>query len=339
MSITSRRPIVVPSAMPVVRTSCADGVEDEDGPPARPLVSVIIPCYNQAHFVRHAIESVRAQTYPGVELILVNDGSTDDVESVVAGFPWVRSISQENRGLAAARNIGLARCRGDLVVFLDADDRLLPGAVETGVRLLAADPSLGFVAGHSRFITSEGTPLPTEQPLRGAEDPYVALLRRNSIRNPAMVMFRRSALDQAGGFDSRVDACADYEMYLRISRSHPVGFHTAVVAEYRKHGGNMSGNAALMIRQLLFVMREQRPHLTNRAHHEAFRAGRRNIREYYGDLLANQIRERLRTRSGWSDTLADVATLIQCHPRGAAEHVCRKLLCVWRGDETTTQPT
>jgi glycosyltransferase involved in cell wall biosynthesis len=332
MSITPRRPIVVQSPTSV------DGVED--GPPAaRPLVSVIIPCYNQAHFVRHAIESVRAQTYPDVELILVNDGSTDDVESVAAGFPWVRCISQENRGLAAARNIGLARCRGDLVVFLDADDRLLPEALEIGVRLLTADPSLGFVAGHSRFITTEGTPLPTEQPLRGGEDPYLALLRRNSIRNPALVMFRRRVLDQAGGFDSRVDACADYEMYLRISRSHPVGFHTAVVAEYRKHGGNMSGNAALMIRQLLFVMREQRSHLTNRAHREAFRAGRRNIREYYGDLLANQIRERLRTRSGWSRTLADVATLIRWHPRGAAEHAYRKVLCVWRRSDTTTQPT
>jgi glycosyltransferase involved in cell wall biosynthesis len=332
MSITPRRPIVVQSPTSV------DGVED--GPPAaRPLVSVIIPCYNQAHFVRHAIESVRAQTYPDVELILVNDGSTDDVESVAAGFPWVRCISQENRGLAAARNIGLARCRGDLVVFLDADDRLLPEALEIGVRLLTADPSLGFVAGHSRFITTEGTPLPTQQPLRGGEDPYLALLRRNSIRNPALVMFRRRVLDQAGGFDSRVDACADYEMYLRISRSHPVGFHTAVVAEYRKHGGNMSGNAALMIRQLLFVMREQRSHLTNRAHREAFRAGRRNIREYYGDLLANQIRERLRTRSGWSRTLADVATLIRWHPRGAAEHAYRKVLCVWRRSDTTTQPT
>jgi glycosyltransferase involved in cell wall biosynthesis len=332
MSITPRRPIVVQSPTSV------DGVED--GPPAaRPLVSVIIPCYDQAHFVRHAIESVRAQTYPDVELILVNDGSTDDVESVAAGFPWVRCISQENRGLAAARNIGLARCRGDLVVFLDADDRLLPEALEIGVRLLTADPSLGFVAGHSRFITTEGTPLPTEQPLRGGEDPYLALLRRNSIRNPALVMFRRRVLDQAGGFDSRVDACADYEMYLRISRSHPVGFHTAVVAEYRKHGGNMSGNAALMIRQLLFVMREQRSHLTNRAHREAFRAGRRNIREYYGDLLANQIRERLRTRSGWSRTLADVATLIRWHPRGAAEHAYRKVLCVWRRSDTTTQPT
>lgn len=338
MRIARRRPSVVPSAIPTVRDSCGD--TSNDGPCAgRPLVSVIIPCYNQAHFVADAIESVRGQTYPDVEVILVNDGSTDDVESVVAGFPFVRCIRQENRGLAAARNAGLAGCRGGLLVFLDADDRLLPEAVETGVRLLTADPSLGFVAGHSRFITSDGTPLPTEQPLRGAEDPYVSLLRRNSIRNPALVMFRRRVLAEAGGFDSRVDACADYEMYLRISRSHPVGFHTAVVAEYRKHGGNMSGNAALMIRQLLFVMREQRPHLTNRAYREAFRAGRRNIREYYGDLLANQIRERLRTRSGWSGTFADLATLIRCHPRGAAEHACRKMLCVWRGGATTTQPT
>ena len=205
-----------------------------------PLVSVVIPSYNHAHFLGAAIASAIAQTSHPVEVIVVDDGSIDDTEAVARAFPQVRYIRQENRGLAAARNTGLAYCQADLVVFLDADDRLLPGGLEMGAQLLQADPDLGFVAGHSRFITGDGVPLPTQQPVRSDEDPYIALLRRNTIRNPAMVMFRRSVLDKVGSFDSRVDACADYDMYLRISRTHPVRFHDGLVAEYRKHGQNMS---------------------------------------------------------------------------------------------------
>jgi len=306
-----------------------------------PLISVVIPCYNQAHFLGEAIASVVAQGYPHIEIVLVDDGSLDDPAAVAAAFPGVRCIRQENRGLAAARNRGLAECHGEMVVFLDADDKLLPGAVEAGVRLLTREPSVAFAAGHSELITGDGVPMPTQQPVRSSsDDPYIALLRRNSIRNPAMVMFRRQALEQAGGFDSRVDACADYEMYLRLSRMLPVRFHTTLVAQYRKHGGNMSKDAALMLQQLRVVLRDQRPHLVTPDRRKAFREGRQNIREYYGDLLANQIRDRLRSRSGWLRTCADVSTLLRCHPRGVVAHGYRKLISLWRGTrESTIQQT
>jgi glycosyltransferase involved in cell wall biosynthesis len=301
-----------------------------------PLVSVVIPCYNQARFLCEAIESARAQTYPAVEIVVVDDGSSDDTSAVAAQYPSVRCIRQENRGLAAARNAGCAGSRGALTVFLDADDRLLPEAIDTGVRLLASDPSLGFVAGYSRFISGDGRPLPTDQPSRAGTNPYLALMRRNSIRNPAMVMFRRRVLDEMGGFDSRIDACADYDMYLRISRRHAVAFHDSVVAEYRKHADSMSNDAALMLRQLHAVMRAQRAHLVTRAHRDAFRAGRRQIREYYGDRLATQIRDRCRARTGWLRAIKEASTLIRCHPLGAVEHARRKIVCWWRGGEASS---
>ena len=298
-------------------------------PGSTPLVSVVIPCYNQARFLGDAIRSVHQQTCRDVEVIVVNDGSTDETAEVAAQFPDVRVITQDNRGLSAARNAGLAHSRGELIVFLDADDRLLPGAIETGAALLRADRGLAFAAGYSRFIAADGTPLPTEQPVRTADHPYRALMRRNSIRNPAMVMFRRAAIEETGGFDATVDACADYEIYLRLSRRHPVRLHEAVVAEYRKHGTNMSLDAALMLRQLCIVLRRQRPHLTDpetrRAHHD----GVRNVQRYYGDRLATQIRLRIRTRSGWLGMLRDVAALLRWHPRGAFEHALRKG-SVWR---------
>src|SRR5215203_2741551 len=156
------------------------------GTVAGPLVSVVIPCHNQARFLADGVESVLAQRYRPVEIIVVNDGSTDDTAEVAARYPEVRHIVQDNRGLAEARNRGLLHSRGALLVFLDADDRLLPHALGRGAALLAADPALGFVAGQSRFIASDGSPLPTGQPARPPGDGYLSLLRRNSIRNPAM---------------------------------------------------------------------------------------------------------------------------------------------------------
>lgn len=294
-----------------------------------PLVSVVIPSYNHAQFIAEAIESVLSQDYARIEVAVVDDGSTDGTPAIVANYPAVRYLAQENRGLAAARNAGLALCSGELVVFLDADDRLLPGAIATGARVLAGNPSLGFTAGYSRFITREGIPQSTSQPVRSGDDAYVALLRRNSIRNPAMVMFRRDVVDEVGGFDSAVDACADYELYLRISRDHPVAFHDQVVAEYRKHGANMSDDSALILRQLQVVMRRQRRYLVTRARRDAFQDGRRNICTYYGDRIVSQARARVRTRTGWSRTTRDLATLIWCHPAGALEHARRKI-GVWR---------
>ena len=92
----------------------------------RPLVSVVIPCFNQAHFLVEAIESVRDQIYSNVELVVVDDGSADNSFEVAGRYPDIRRLRQSNRGVAAARNLGFAESRGTLVVFLDADDRLLP---------------------------------------------------------------------------------------------------------------------------------------------------------------------------------------------------------------------
>src|SRR5918995_1252705 len=112
------------------------------------LVSVVIPCYNQAHFLVEAIESVLAQSYPRFEIVVVDDGSTDDTSEVAARYPGVRYVYQNNQGVSAARNSGLARSEGEYVVFLDADDRLLPEALEAGLRCLEARPECAFVSGY-----------------------------------------------------------------------------------------------------------------------------------------------------------------------------------------------
>lgn len=300
------------------------------------LVSVVIPCFNYAHFLDQAIQSAVDQDYPAIEVIVVNDGSTDDPAAIVSRFPHVRYVTQENRGLAAARNVGLSHCRGELVVFLDADDRLRPGAIAAGARLLEANPDLGFAAGFSTLISGVGLAQPTvNRPGCEGSDAYMSLLRRNTIRNPGTVLFRRQLVEAAGGFTSGVDACADYDLYLRISRNHPVVFHDAVVAEYRKHGHNMSDNSAQMLRQALAVLRRQRPHLVTRELRHAYRDGTRNIRIYYGDELVTQIRSRIRRRSEWWQLLRDLAVLSWYHPGGAMEEAGRKIATLWKGRDAT----
>src|SRR5690606_15764736 len=122
-----------------------------------PLVSIVIPCYNHARFLGEAIESALGQTYPRVEVVVVDDGSTDDTAAVVVRYPAVRYVRQANAGLAAARNAGLRASTGELLVFLDADDRLTPGALEEGLRCLRARPECAFVYGAYRWIEADGT--------------------------------------------------------------------------------------------------------------------------------------------------------------------------------------
>jgi hypothetical protein len=122
-----------------------------------------------------------------------------------------------------------------------------------------------------------------------------------------------------------VDACADYDMYLRVSRHFPVAFHDVVVAEYRRHGENMSLDPARMLRQMTSVLNKHRQHIRgDAARRAALDQGRLNVQEYYGDQLAQRIRTRVRARSGWLRAAADVARLLVLYPRGLIANAWRK---------------
>src|SRR5215212_8886473 len=135
-----------------------DSQKEQEGV-ASPLVSVVIPCYNQAHFLGEAIESVLAQSHPNFEIIVVDDGSPDDTSEVAARYPGVRLVRQENQGLSGARNAGLARSEGEYVVFLDSDDRLLPEALEAHLEHLETRPECAFVSGYYKLMADDGSPL------------------------------------------------------------------------------------------------------------------------------------------------------------------------------------
>jgi glycosyltransferase involved in cell wall biosynthesis len=118
------------------------------------LVSVIIPCFNQGHFLATAIESVLQQTYPLVEVLVIDDGSQDTTQAIAARYASVRYFYQPNQGLAAARNTGLGRSQGTYLLFLDADDWLYPQAIALNIRYLEQNPGVAFVAGAYELVDS-----------------------------------------------------------------------------------------------------------------------------------------------------------------------------------------
>jgi glycosyltransferase involved in cell wall biosynthesis len=287
------------------------------------LISVVIPCYNQAHFLGDAIASVWQSATRDVEVIVVDDGSTDSTARVGSSFAGTRLISGPNRGLAHARNRGLAESAGKYLVFLDADDMLTRGALDIGVAELAAHPTAALVSGRCRIIDEDGGPLHSPEQARVERDHYKELLRHNYIWMPAMAMIRREAIERVGGFDHTANAAADYSLYLRIARTHTVHDHAQVVALYRKHSSNMSRNSARMLQETLTVLRRERPFIAGDPRLlEAYYEGWNRWRELYGAHIVDEIRADMRNRS-WR-ALRNVAALGWLHPRAAIRQVGRK---------------
>jgi glycosyltransferase involved in cell wall biosynthesis len=223
----------------------------------RELVSVIIPCYNQAAYLGEAIESILEQTYQHFEIIVVDDGSTDETAEVAGRYERVRVVRQENRGLSGARNRGIEESRGEMLVFLDADDRLKRGGLEAGIKALRKHADCALVFGHCQFIAPDGSPLATQRGGFSEDDFYLVLLQYNCINMPAVAMYRRSLFDTVKGFDSSLDASADYDIYLRIAREHKIACHHELVAEYRQHADQMSRDPVLMLKSVMATLGSQ----------------------------------------------------------------------------------
>lgn len=266
-----------------------------------PLVSVIIPCYRQAHYLAEAIESVIAQTYPHVEVVVIDDGSPDNATEVAARYPGVRCISQPNRGVSEARNLGIRMSNGSFLIFLDADDRLRPEAIEIGLDCFTRHPEVAFVSGRLRFIGADGGTLHERQGHTVDREHYAAMLRRNYISAPCAAICRRGVFESVKGFNPSLSVVADYDFYLRVLRQFPAWADDREVAEYRRHGLGLSTHSGQMLREALTVMRSQRRHLNGDATlTRAYRGGLRFWKTVAADLIAREI------RTAWQDgRLAD----------------------------------
>ena len=285
------------------------------GASGQALVSVIIPCYNGERYLEEAIESALAQTHQAVEIIVVDDGSTDNSSEIALRSP-VRYIRQENRGLTESRNLGIRMSRGSFVVFLDADDRLKPEAIETGLRVLAQRSDCAMAVGDHLFVSRDGSYVADSRKPCLQSSHYEELLKSNFIEMIASVLFRRSVLVEIGGFNNTLRVAEDYELYLRIARVHQICCHPTVVAEYRWHHANASHNSELMLRMTLQVLRSQAPYVRrDRRRLLAFLEGVRNWRKQYGRQLTMEL-----ARSSGDFRGAPLARklllLLDCYPQG-----------------------
>jgi glycosyltransferase involved in cell wall biosynthesis len=185
-----------------------------------PTVSVVVPAYNAAAFVRRAVDSVLAQTWASRELLVVDDGSTDGTLDVLASYgERLRVLTQANAGPAAARNHGLRAARARYVAFLDADDRWLPAKLERQVALLESRPEIGFCSTATRVVTEAGDPA-GDWPCTAIEG---SLLETLFVRSAAVsgstsgVLARRELLLAADGFDEALRGFEDPDLWIRLA--------------------------------------------------------------------------------------------------------------------------
>jgi len=217
---------------------------------AETLVSVIIPCYNQARYLGEALESVFKQTYELIEVIIVDDGSTDDIAGALepyAGHSTLSVIRQENRGLAAARNRGLAAAHGSLVQFLDADDWLHASKIAWQAALLASNQEVGLVYS-DYYLVYRDRDLCEQDTVgdRCAEPENPDLFMTWWIQGvfpPCAALVRKAWIARAGGFNTSLLAYADYEFWLRLSAlGCRACYLPARLAYYRQHESSISAD-------------------------------------------------------------------------------------------------
>jgi glycosyltransferase involved in cell wall biosynthesis len=296
----------------------------------QPLISVIIPCYNQAKYLGEAIESVLRQSYNNFEIIVVDDGSTDDTQEVARSYEKVECVVQANRGLAEARNAGMRASKGEYLVFLDADDRLMARAIEAGASALDARPDCAFAYGHVRLIGADGLLLSVPEQAVIENDHYVELLRHNFIWTLGSVMYRRDKFMEAGGFNPSINASADYDMNIRLASKFEVHCHGEVILEYRKHDQNMTRSFKTMLKSAVTARRNHRKSVRgNKRYESALKEGIISVQKDYGEKLAKAIGDQLRKRE-LKQALEGMVTLLRFYPDGFRRHSVRKILMILR---------
>lgn len=187
-----------------------------------PLVTVIIPTYNRGWILKEAIDSVLSQDFKGFELIVVDDGSSDNTQDILHGYARdIIMLRQDNRGVSAARNTGIASASGQLIAFLDSDDLWLPEKLASQVDFFKSNPNVMICQTEELWIRNGVRVNPKRRHKK-----FSGMIFKHSlplcIVSPSAVMLKKSLLDKTGVFDESLPACEDYDLWLRISCKYPV---------------------------------------------------------------------------------------------------------------------
>ncbi len=214
----------------------------------QPLVSVIIPTYNRAPLVLRAVRSVLAQDYPRLEVIVVDDGSTDGTAELLESEVGdeIRVIRQANAGVSTARNTGLATAKGDILGFLDSDDQWLPTKTTRQVDYLARHPEVGMVVCDYNIVDEQGDLIVRcrRRKQYGPDGWVLPNVVRNPILVPSTILLRRSVYLDVGGFDPDLRTAEDLDLHLRISASHQIGVVDEALVTYLRGAGSLSDDVS-----------------------------------------------------------------------------------------------
>jgi GT2 family glycosyltransferase len=212
-----------------------------------PLASIIIPTYNQAAYIQATIDSALSQTYRDVEVIVVDDGSTDETSERLKDYRnKIHCLRQNNKGPSAARNLGFRASKGDYILFLDSDDLLSPDMIATHVETQLANPIIGLTYSRWKQIDPSGTKILGEiSPIKPEGDLIQALLRRKLFFYGSATVMRRECLEKVGLFDESLSWGEDVDMWLRIAQAgFSFGFVDRTLTSYRVHHQSLTAGVS-----------------------------------------------------------------------------------------------
>lgn len=205
-----------------------------------PLVSIIIPTYNRSKLLNRALASVFKQTYKNFEIIVVDDGSTDQTVHQLEHGPHLTLIHKENQGVSKARNTGLEHAKGELIAFLDSDDEWMPQKLEQQVKFFDKNPE-AMIAQMDEIWIRDGKRV---NPMKKHEKRGGSIFKEClplCVVSPSAVMMRKKLFDEIGTFDESFPACEDYDLWLRVAARFPIHFiEEKLVIKYGGHADQLS---------------------------------------------------------------------------------------------------
>ena len=275
-------------------------------------VSIIIPCYNTERWIAEAIQSALSQTYEVAEIIVVDDGSSDNSLDEIKKFSGVIAVSQKNGGPSAARNEGLVHATGEYVVFLDADDRLKPDAVARHVEVFEKNPGVSMVYGSINLIDEHGIIIGNNIQSPSIFDWREVIFGKTPSSSQAM--FHRDTLRSIGNFNMDLRIGEDFPVYLNLARRADIVCHGALVAEYRKHPGQLTKCPAALLEAMMGSLRLFRSEFDEEIQKERiWSEAERHWQIYWGQWIPGEI-VKCAMRRDWDRLGASFLTYLRYMP-------------------------
>jgi glycosyltransferase involved in cell wall biosynthesis len=223
-----------------------------------PKISVIIPAYNAIKYLPNSLESVFQQTFIDWEVLIINDGSTDEIEKWASEIadPKVRLVSLSHQGVSVARNCGISLSKGEYIAFLDADDLWEATKLEKQVNYLDSHLNIGLVYTWTAFVDESGKATGRVSSSSAEGKIWLQLLEDEVIPCVSTVMIRRDCFDCVGMFEPKLTHAEDLELWVRIAKKYPVTVIKEVLTQYRRHSSNTSKNHDKMLQGLHKVIEQ-----------------------------------------------------------------------------------